>query len=123
MSWAPAVLCEGPDSPVLIGSPINVADFLIGPPSSWQSTARQTRRGARQVKNAAGEWIMAPPVPGTLVCNIGDCLKFFSNGRYQSTPHRVINGDPSRSRVSCPFFYEPAFEAVVEPIAELCLEG
>ncbi len=32
-------------------------------------------------------------------------------GQYQSTPHRVINPDPSRSRVSIPFFYEPAFDA------------
>jgi isopenicillin N synthase-like dioxygenase len=28
-----------------------------------------------------------------------------------------VNTDPSRSRVSLAFFYEPAFEAVVEPIA------
>jgi hypothetical protein len=27
------------------------------------------------VKNAAGQWIDAPPVPGTFVCNIGDMLK------------------------------------------------
>jgi isopenicillin N synthase-like dioxygenase len=32
-------------------------------------------------------------------------------GAYQSTPHRVINADPARARVSLPFFYEPAFDA------------
>ena len=73
-----------------------------------------------QVKNAAGEWIAAPPLPGMLVCNIGDCLRFWTNGEYQSTPHRVVNSDPLRSRVSVPFFYEPAFEAIVEPVSELC---
>lgn len=59
----------------------------------------------------------------TQVCNIGDCLKSFSNGLYQSTAHRVINSDASRSRVSVPFFYEPDFEAMVEPIAQLCGDG
>ena len=30
---------------------------------------------ALQVKNAAGQWISAAPMPGTFVCNIGDMLK------------------------------------------------
>ncbi|KAB2061615.1 hypothetical protein ES319_A10G097400v1 [Gossypium barbadense] len=30
---------------------------------------------ALQVRNQAGEWISAPPIPGTFVCNIGDMLK------------------------------------------------
>jgi hypothetical protein len=28
-----------------------------------------------QVKNAAGQWVDAPPLPGTFVCNIGDCFE------------------------------------------------
>ena len=28
-----------------------------------------------KVRNLSGEWITAPPVPGTFVCNIGDMLK------------------------------------------------
>jgi isopenicillin N synthase-like dioxygenase len=28
-----------------------------------------------QVKNADGEWMPAEPIPGALVCNIGDMLK------------------------------------------------
>ena len=40
------------------------------------------------------------------ICNVG---------LYQSTPHRVLNADPSRSRVSIPFFYEPAFDAQACP--------
>ena len=38
----------------------------------------------------------------------------------QPTPHRVINADLTASRVSVPFFYEPAFEAVVKPLPQLC---
>jgi isopenicillin N synthase-like dioxygenase len=72
-----------------------------------------------QVKNAAGVWVDAPPIPGTFVCNIGDMLKVWSNGLYQPTLHRVVNVDPSRSRVSVPFFYEPAFSTRVTPPQEL----
>lgn len=28
-----------------------------------------------KVRNMSGEWISAPPIPGTFVCNIGDMLK------------------------------------------------
>jgi hypothetical protein len=30
---------------------------------------------ALQVRNAQGRWVDAPPLPGTLVCNIGDCFQ------------------------------------------------
>ncbi|CAI5931795.1 unnamed protein product [Closterium sp. NIES-64] len=71
-----------------------------------------------QVKNKAGEWVDAPPVPGSFVVNIGDMLKLWTNGLYQPTPHRVVNR--SRTfRVSVPFFYEPNFDARVEPLDAL----
>jgi hypothetical protein len=75
-----------------------------------------------QVKNSSGTWVNAVPIPGTFVCNIGDMLKLWSNGLYEPTPHRVINLNPTRSRVSVPFFYEPCFEAVVEPAVEILME-
>lgn len=169
-----------------------------------------------QAKNQAGKWIDATPIPGTLVCNIGDMLKasvctafylqvwmfkiwsrhsdnwgrsqtrcsshrfasslqcsalflfsvqrrikrwsksslaylelktkgeskftifllpkslileiattlqihlqVFTNGLYTPTVHRVVNADPTVSRISIPFFYECAFEAQVAPIPQL----
>ncbi len=72
-----------------------------------------------QVKNAKGEWITAAPIPGTFVCNIGDMMRVYTNGAYTPTLHRVVNADPSRSRVSVPFFYETAFDAEVAPIRAL----
>lgn len=75
--------------------------------------------GCVQVKNAAGSWITAAPVPGTFVCNIGDMMRIWTNGLYEPTLHRVANADRSRSRVSLPFFYEPAFDTVVTPIPGL----
>jgi hypothetical protein len=30
-----------------------------------------------KIRNLSGEWISAPPIPGTFVCNIGDMLKVY----------------------------------------------
>ncbi|KAK4262333.1 hypothetical protein QN277_027905 [Acacia crassicarpa] len=70
---------------------------------------------ALQVKNLSGEWISAPPVPGAFVCNIGDMLKIYSNGLYESTLHRVINNS-ERYRVSVVYFYETNFDTAVEAL-------
>ncbi|KAG0475599.1 hypothetical protein HPP92_015285 [Vanilla planifolia] len=75
---------------------------------------------ALQVRNRAGEWICAVPIPGTFVCNIGDMLKVWSNGLYEPTLHRVVNNSP-KYRVSVVFFYEPNFDTAAEPL-EFCKE-
>ncbi|XP_044469415.1 probable 2-oxoglutarate-dependent dioxygenase At3g50210 isoform X2 [Mangifera indica] len=73
---------------------------------------------ALQVRNQSGEWISAPPLPGSFVCNIGDMLKIYSNGLYESTLHRVINNSP-KYRVCVAYFYETNYDTAVEPL-EVC---
>lgn len=75
---------------------------------------------ALEVKNLAGEWISAPPIPGTFVCNIGDMLKILTNGLYESTLHRVINSSP-KYRVCVAYFYETNFDAAIEPM-DICVK-
>ncbi|MFZ2081700.1 MAG: 2-oxoglutarate and iron-dependent oxygenase domain-containing protein [Xanthobacteraceae bacterium] len=70
--------------------------------------------GGLQVKTAQG-WLEAPPIPETLVCNIGDMLDRLTGGYYRSTPHRVRNTS-GRERYSFPFFFDPAFDAEIEPL-------
>ncbi len=75
---------------------------------------KQDEVGGLQVRTSGG-WIAAPPVPGSFVCNIGDMLDRMTRGLYRSTPHRVLNRS-GRARFSFPFFFDPGWDAEVEPI-------
>jgi isopenicillin N synthase-like dioxygenase len=81
----------------------------------------QDDRGGLQIAAPEG-WIDAPPIPGTLVCNIGDMLDRLTGGWYRSTPHRVRNLS-GHGRLSFPFFLDPAFAAEVPPLPDRAATG
>jgi isopenicillin N synthase-like dioxygenase len=75
--------------------------------------------GGLQVQDHDGEWRDAPAVPGAFVVNIGDLMARWTNDRWVSTMHRVVNperADASKSRISLPFFHQPNADAVIECI-------
>lgn len=65
-----------------------------------------------------GEWLEVPYLPGTFVVNIGDMFERLTAGRYTSALHRVVNRS-GRSRISMPFFFDPAFDAALAPLPGL----
>jgi isopenicillin N synthase-like dioxygenase len=72
--------------------------------------------GLEVLERGSRQWIAAPPIPGTLVVNVADLLARWTNDRYASTPHRVVNRS-GRERLSIATFYDPDYKAVVDPRA------
>lgn len=75
---------------------------------------KQDGNGGLQVRSK-GDWIDAPPIDNTFVCNIGDMLDRMTGGLYKSTPHRVKNTS-GKNRLSFPLFFDPSFATEVKPI-------
>jgi len=75
----------------------------------------QDQVGGLQVKNAAGKWIDAVHIPGTLVVNLGDQFARWTNDVFQSTPHRAINRF-GEQRYSIPVFFGTDYDVPLEPI-------
>lgn len=66
-------------------------------------------------------WIDVPPLPGSIIVNVGDMSQVWSNDRYHAAMHRVQPCD-GRARFSVPFFYQPNPRAIISPIAEIAGE-
>src|SRR5262249_28240677 len=60
-----------------------------------------------------GEWMAPPVIPGTFLVNLGNIMKRWSNDRFLSTPHGVLN-DSGKDRYSIAFFYSPNVDAAIE---------
>jgi isopenicillin N synthase-like dioxygenase len=76
----------------------------------WQDT----NGGLEVLERSTQSWIPAPPIPGTLVINVADLLARWTNDRYASTPHRVVNRS-GRERLSIATFHDPDYKALVDP--------
>jgi isopenicillin N synthase-like dioxygenase len=73
-----------------------------------------------QVRTRAGDWVDVATDKYRFVCNIGDLLMRWTNDRWVSNTHRVLN--PPRemakaaSRMSIAFFHHPNYDAKIECI-------
>ena len=78
---------------------------------------QENRPGGLQVMTKSGEWFDVPVIPGALVVNIGDLMSEWTNDRWVSTLHRVVNpprdaANDSR-RISLVFFHQPNYDAMI----------
>jgi isopenicillin N synthase-like dioxygenase len=89
--------------------------FGVGPHTDFGllTVLCQDHVGGLQVENANGEWIEAPPIPGTLVVNVGDLLERWTDGAFRSTPHHVINSS-AQERLSLVLAFDPNPETMID---------
>lgn len=92
--------------------------FGVGPHTDFGvlTVLAQDDVGGLQVQDLQGEWVAAPPIPGTLVVNVGDLLARWTNDAYRSTPHRVVNSS-GRERLSMVLAYDPEPDTLIDPRA------
>ncbi|MGI9363843.1 MAG: isopenicillin N synthase family dioxygenase [Rhizobiaceae bacterium] len=89
--------------------------FGVGPHTDFGvlTVLCQDSVGGLQVQDINGEWIEAPPIPGTLVVNVADLLSRWTGGAYKSTPHRVVNAS-GRERLSLVLAFDPNPETMID---------
>jgi isopenicillin N synthase-like dioxygenase len=77
-----------------------------------------------EILSPEGAWTPVPPHPGAFVINIGDLMARWTNDRWVSTLHRVVNpsaengGDARRQSMA--FFHQPNWAAEIR-VLEACL--
>lgn len=73
--------------------------------------------GGLEVLLPGGTWAAVSPAPGELVINLGDMMARWTNGRWQSTLHRVANPPADRGatarRQSIGYFMHPDYDAEI----------
>ncbi|CAD6573811.1 MAG: hypothetical protein CYPHOPRED_005212, partial [Cyphobasidiales sp. Tagirdzhanova-0007] len=98
----------------------NAEDIRAGAHTDYGSITLLFQHGVSGLQvQKGGKWIDVPPIPGSLVINIGDALEFWTCGLFRSTLHRVVmprTAAERSSRYSLAFFVQPDGDTVLEPL-------
>ncbi|KAF8142909.1 Clavaminate synthase-like protein [Mycena galopus ATCC 62051] len=77
---------------------------------------QQSGMEALQVAAPQTGWIFIPPIPRTILVNLGDQTTICTNGAFRSPLHRVVSR-PGPERYSIPLFFLADLGVVLEPDA------
>jgi isopenicillin N synthase-like dioxygenase len=83
----------------------------------------QEGQAGLEVRDPGGTWVEAPPIGDSFLINVGDAFARMTNDRFRSTPHRVVNPAPDRSRYSLAFFFDPSLDATIACLDEFIDAG
>lgn len=75
----------------------------------------QANVGGLEVYGRSREWVLAHRIEGSFVVNVGDLLARWTNDRFRSTPHRVVNRS-GEERLSLALFVDPDNDTLIEPV-------
>ncbi len=75
----------------------------------------QANVGGLEVYGRDRQWLLAHRIEDTFVVNVGDLLARWTNDRFRSTPHRVVNRS-GEERLSLAAFVDPQDDCVIEPV-------
>ena len=142
-----AVALELPDDHFdrFIDQPISALRALNYPKQAVPPKAGQLRAGAHtdygsltillpqagskglEILAPDGSWMPVPPVPGAFVINIGDLMALWTNDRWVSTLHRVVNPGPEEGggerRQSLAFYHQPNWDTEIACIGQCLAPG
>lgn len=76
--------------------------------------------GGLQVCQRSGEWVDISIGPTEMVVNLGDLMAIWTNDRWVSNPHRVVN-PVGVDRYSAPLFVTPPYHLRIAPL-DACIE-
>ena len=81
--------------------------------NSFMTALARTDVPGLAVRLPSGEWFAPPVIPGTFLINLGNIMRRWSNDRFLSTPHGVLN-DSGADRYSIAYFHSPNVDRVIE---------
>src|SRR6266446_7454579 len=81
--------------------------------NSFMTALARTDVPGLAVRLPSGEWLAPPVIPGTFLINLGNIMRRWSNDRFLSTPHGVLN-DSGTDRYSIAYFHSPNPDSVIE---------
>jgi isopenicillin N synthase-like dioxygenase len=83
--------------------------------NSFMTALARTDVPGLAVRLPPGEWFPPPVLPGTFLINLGNIMRRWSNDRFLSTPHGVLN-ESGTDRYSIAYFHSPNPDALIEPL-------
>lgn len=83
---------------------------------------QNSEQGGLQILDKDGEWLSVEYIPESFVINIGDLMARWTNDRWTSTLHRVVNPSSeiaaTSRRQSFAYFHQPNYNIQIQ-----CLDG